>query len=99
METVAKVSEVPDFGKKVISVSGREILLVKVKGEIFAVENECPHQGSSMAGAVVKDAYIACPRHGFRFNLADGRCTDHPEFILETFQVHLNGDEIMLDLG
>jgi nitrite reductase (NADH) small subunit len=99
METVAKVSEVPDFGKKVISVSGREILLVKVKGEIFAVENECPHQGSPMSAAVVKDGYIACPRHGFRFKLADGRCAEHPEFVLETFPVQLNEDDILIEIG
>ncbi len=99
MDRVAKISEVPNFGKKVVSVSGRDILLVNVKGAIFAVENECPHQGSPMNAAVVKDGYISCPRHGYRFNLADGRCAEHPECKLATFPVQLNGDEISVDLG
>jgi 3-phenylpropionate/trans-cinnamate dioxygenase ferredoxin subunit len=98
MDTVAKISEVPNFGKKVVSVSGREILLVNVKGTIYAVENECPHQGSPMSAAVVKDGYISCPRHGYRFSLTDGSCADHPECILATFPVRLVGDDVQVDV-
>ena len=97
MEKVAKVGEVPNFGKKVVSLSGREILLVNVKGVIYAVENECPHQGSPMTAAVVKDGTISCPRHGYRFSLTDGSCVEHPEFVLTTFKVKLEADDILLD--
>jgi nitrite reductase (NADH) small subunit len=99
MEVAARISDVPNFGKKVVSVSGREIVLVNVKGTIYAVENECPHQGSPMNAAIVKDGYISCPRHGYRFNLTDGQCPDHPECQLITFPVQLNGDEILVELG
>jgi len=99
MDTGIQISEIPDYGKKVISVSGREILLVNVKGKIYAVENECPHQGSPLIAAVVKDGHISCPRHGYRFNLNDGRCAEHPGFVLTTFPVQLNGDTILVDLG
>ncbi|MBC7963779.1 MAG: Rieske (2Fe-2S) protein [Steroidobacteraceae bacterium] len=99
MQTVAKTSEIPNFGKKVVSVSGREILLINIKGTFFAVENECPHQGSPMGAALVKDGYIACPRHGYRFTLADGKCAEHPEFVLTTFPVRLNGEEILVELA
>jgi nitrite reductase/ring-hydroxylating ferredoxin subunit len=97
MIPVAKINEVPNFGKKVVSAAGREILLVNIKGAIFACENECPHQGAPLAAAIVKDGSIACPRHGYRFSLADGRCTDHPELTLKTFPVQINGDDILID--
>lgn len=99
MVSVAKTSEVPNFGKKVVSVSGKEILLVNIKGAIYAVENECPHQGSPLGAAIVKDGYISCPRHGYRFNLTDGTCAEHPDYKLATFPVQLSGDEILVDLG
>lgn len=98
MIPVAKISEVPNFGKKVITVSGQELLLINIKGGIFAVENDCPHQGSPLTAAIVKDGYIACPRHGYRFNLADGKCNDHPEYTLRTYQVELRGDDILINL-
>ena len=99
MGSIAKISEVPNFGKKVVTVSGREILLVNDKGTIYAVENECPHQGSPMSAAIVKDGFISCPRHGYRFSLTDGSCAEHPECTLATFSIQVNGDEIQLDLG
>lgn len=99
MDTVANISDIPNFGKKAVSISGREILLINVKGSIYAVENECPHQGSPLSAAVVKDGYISCPRHGYRFNLTDGRCAEHPEFVLATFPVQLDGDSVLIDLG
>lgn len=98
MNNVAKISEVPNFGKKVVSVAGREILLVNVKGAVYAVENECPHQGSPLNAAVVKDGYLSCPRHGYRFSLTDGQCAEHPEFVLATFPVQLDGEDILVDI-
>jgi nitrite reductase (NADH) small subunit len=47
----------------------------------------------------VKDGFISCPRHGYRFNLNDGHCAEHPELVLATFPVQLNGDAILVDLG
>lgn len=99
MEFAAKIAEVPNFGKKLVSVSGRDVLLINVKGSIHAVENECPHQGSPMASAIVKDGFVSCPRHGYRFNLADGSCREHPEYTLQVFPVELRGDDILVDLG
>ena len=94
----AKLSEVPNFGKKVVTVNNQELLLINVKGEIFACENECPHQGSPLQGGVVKDGYLSCPRHGYRFDLKNGSCLDNPAFTLKIFPVQLQGDEIMVGI-
>lgn len=99
MVTAANINEIPNFGKKVVIISGQEVLLVNCKGSIFAVENECPHQGSPLSAAIVKDGYISCPRHGYRFSLTDGRCSDHPGLTLTTYPVEVRGDEILIDLG
>ena len=98
MIPAAKTCDVPNFGKKLVTVSGQEVLLINSKGSIFAVESECPHQGSPLQAAIVKDGYISCPRHGYRFNLADGSCSDHPEFTLRTYPVELRGDDILINL-
>jgi len=99
MVFAAKVSEVPNFGKKVVSVGGRELLLINIKGQIFACENDCPHQGSPLQAGIVKDGHLSCPRHGYRFDLTTGACKDNPEFTLKIFPVALQGDDIMVDVG
>ena len=95
----AKVSEVPNFGKKAVNADGRELLLINIKGEFFACENECPHQGAPLQAGIVKDGYISCPRHGYRFDLKTGACTDHPECTLKIYPLQIQGDDIMVDLG
>ena len=99
MPVVALLSEVPSLGKKLVNVAGQDILLVNVKGTVYAVENECPHQGAPLAGAMVKDGHLSCPRHGYHFELKDGSCKDHPEFVLKTWPVRIEGDQIIVDLA
>jgi nitrite reductase (NADH) small subunit len=98
MPVVAVVSEIPNLSKKLVSVEGQEVLLINLKGVIYAVENECPHQGAPMAAAIVKDGYLACPRHGYRFQLSDGTCKEFPEYRLKTWPVRIEGDQVIVDI-
>jgi nitrite reductase/ring-hydroxylating ferredoxin subunit len=99
MTFAAKISDVPNFGKKVVSANGQDILLINIKGEIFACENECPHQGSPLHSGIVKEGYLSCPRHGYRFDLKSGNCLDNPEYILKIYPVQIQGEEIHVGLG
>lgn len=100
MVYAAKVAEVPEWGKKLVEVQGESILLVKTKGVVYACERECPHQGASLEGALLKEAgRISCPRHGYRFDLVTGSCQDQPRMTLRVYPVEVRGDEIYLDLG
>ena len=100
MVFAAKVSEVPLWEKKVVTVNGQDLLLVNAKGAIFACETECPHQGAPLSGALVKDGeHLTCQRHGYRFNLKTGACEDFPEYTLKVYLVQVHGDDIMVDLG
>ncbi|NVO00003.1 MAG: Rieske (2Fe-2S) protein [Geobacteraceae bacterium] len=99
MVFAAKVREVPNFGKKVVRVNGQDVVLVNIKGEIFACENECPHQGAPLTSGIVKDGYLSCPRHGYRFELKSGKCLDNPDYTLKIFPTSIQGDEIHVDLG
>lgn len=98
MPIVAKTSDVPSMGKKLVKLGDQEVLLVNIKGTFYAVENECPHQGAPLAGALVKDDYLSCPRHGYRFKLSDGSCKEFPEFTLKTWAVRIEADQVIVDL-
>ncbi len=99
MTFAAKVSEVPLWGKKVVTVNGQDILLVNSKGTIYACETECPHQGAPLSGALLKDAdFITCQRHGYRYSLKSGECSDFPNFTLKVYPVQIVGDEIHAEI-
>jgi len=97
MPVVAKLADIPDMAKKQIELNGQEILLFNFKGTVYAFENECPHQGAPLSAALVKDGYLSCPRHGFRFNLSDGSCKEHPEFSLKVWPARVENGDILID--
>jgi nitrite reductase/ring-hydroxylating ferredoxin subunit len=98
MTFAAKVSEVPNWGKKVVTIEGTEVLLVNIKGVIYACENECPHQGSPMQGGIIKDDQLSCPRHGYRFDLKTGACSAFPEYTLKIYPIEIRGDDIFVSV-
>ena len=95
----AKVAEIPNWGKKQVTVNGREILLANIKGAIYAMEPECPHQGAPLSGALIKDAdHITCQRHGYRFDLKTGACDNFPAYSLKVYPVRIEGDDVLVEL-
>ena len=100
LQHAAKVADIPNWGKKQVTVNGQEILLVNIKGAIYAMEPECPHQGAPLAGALLKDGeHITCQRHGYRFDLKTGACKDSPQYTLKLYPVSIADDNVLVELG
>jgi nitrite reductase/ring-hydroxylating ferredoxin subunit len=100
MRVAAKLAELPPWSKKLVTIEGREVLLVNTKGEVFACEPECPHQGAPLSGALLKEAdHITCARHGWHFNLKSGVCREFPDYLLRVYPVQIAGDDILVDVG
>ncbi len=86
---VATVQEIPDGGRKLVTVRGRPITIFHVKGEYFALYDRCPHEGGSLCRGKVtglvqsdgpghyeltrKGEIIRCPWHGWEFDLRTGK--------------------------
>ena len=60
----ARVDDIAEGTSKCVKLDGLRILLVKEKGEIFALENKCPHFGLSMEKGAISNGNITCPWHG-----------------------------------
>ncbi len=100
MQFAAKISDIPNWGKKQVTVNGQEILLVNIKGAIYAMEPQCPHQGAPLSGALLKDGeHITCQRHGYRFDLKTGACKDFPQYTLKLYPVSIADDNVLVELG
>ena len=53
---------------------GERIYFKRVKGQVYAVEDRCPHRGAAFSSRV--ECYtpntVTCPIHGFTFDVRDG---------------------------
>lgn len=96
--SVGKLDELPD-GKGIAVQAGRRTIAVfRIGGEVFAIHNTCPHKGASLCeGAVVgENKVVRCPWHHWNWKLDDGRLETDPRQGLRTYEVVVEGDEVIL---
>jgi len=66
-------SDLPEGARRVVTVAGREILLINREGETHAVSNRCTHMQAKMEkGEVTDENTVVCPRHRSAFDLESG---------------------------
>ena len=74
------------------------VLVALVDGKPFAIEDACNHAGASLSEGERQGACVACPMHGYVFELTTGRlmapeglCEDQRRFI-----ARLVGDDVVV---
>jgi nitrite reductase/ring-hydroxylating ferredoxin subunit/uncharacterized membrane protein len=65
-------AELPDDTPTAIEAEGRQIMLYRHDGALFALDNICSHAGGLLSRGTVDGLTVTCPLHGARFSLADG---------------------------
>ena len=73
-EKVCKVSKLIGNEGQHFTVNDVDIAVFKVDGEIYALNNVCPHQHANiMHDGFIEEGCVICPAHGWGFNLKDGK--------------------------
>lgn len=75
---VATTDEIPENGMKLLEIDDRLVLLVKVSGEVYAIDDVCTHDGGTLCDGKIEGCEIECPRHGARFDVRSGEATKMP---------------------
>jgi 3-phenylpropionate/trans-cinnamate dioxygenase ferredoxin subunit len=70
--------ELPENGRVFIEINKKPVVVLNINGQIFAVGDECPHDGGPIGDGTVEGEEIICPRHGARFCLSNGKATRLP---------------------
>ena len=73
------------------------VCLVKIKDEVFAVEDTCSHSDASLSEGEVNGYRIECWLHGAEFDLRTGQALTPPATeALKTFNVKRTGNQITI---
>ncbi len=98
-EPTARLSEIPEGGSIRREVHGREIALYRIDGVLHAIDAVCPHRGGPLDEADLEDGrIIACPWHGWRFDITTGLSPTHPGRI-SCHKVRVEGDDVFVELS
>jgi nitrite reductase/ring-hydroxylating ferredoxin subunit len=81
-------AEVQTKGGLRVKLAGRPIALFYWNDRVHAIDDRCPHRGSSLAAGILeRDGYVSCLDHGWEYSLESGQGRQGYEGCAEVFTV------------
>jgi 3-phenylpropionate/trans-cinnamate dioxygenase ferredoxin subunit len=97
---VATADQIPEGTLLGVQVDGHNICLANVEGAIYALKDNCSHQDFPLSAGCLEDGRVECAWHGAKFDPASGRAVALPAIRpVKTYEVRVEGDAILVDLG
>jgi nitrite reductase (NADH) small subunit len=109
------LDDLPEGAVHVTRLGKHEIGLIRRGSRVFAVHNRCPHQAaplcagalrpridSSGVGSIQHDAdrpVLACPWHGWEFDIETGRSTWSDAYRVKTFAARVENGRVLVETG
>ena len=96
---VASLDDLPEGALLgVVTPGGERVCLLNDNGVVFAVGDECPHQGFALSsGELVGDGAIECVWHGARFDCRSGAVLRGPaDTPLPRYAARVIGDDVLV---
>ena len=59
-----------------VEVKGKSIMVVMVKGEVFAIDSACSHRGGPLEQGKMDGYEVSCPWHGALYDVRTGRVNE-----------------------
>jgi 3-phenylpropionate/trans-cinnamate dioxygenase ferredoxin subunit len=94
----ATLDQIPPGKGRVVFAKGKPVALFNVAGELYALEDACPHAGSSLGTGKLDGAIVQCRAHGLRFDVRTGAMQGNAGLRCVSIPVRVTGDEIAVCL-
>jgi len=91
---VLEEKELQEGTMKLMKVEGLPVLLIKQLGQIYAIDNRCPHMACGFSGGSLDGSVIICPCHDWRFNLKTGEYEDDTSMTLKNYEWKIKSGKI-----
>jgi nitrite reductase/ring-hydroxylating ferredoxin subunit len=96
--SVGKIADVAAGQSRVVDAGGKSLALFNVGGAYHVLDNTCPHRGGPLGEGDLDGALVACPWHGWRWDVTTGANTNNPAVRVPCFPVSVDQGEIFVDL-
>ena len=93
---VASLEKLTPGMRMLVEIDGKNIALFNVDGTVYAIDDSCVHQGSSLIVGKLDGLVVTCPGHGLRFDLTTGETS--PGYGVASYPVTIDGKKIVLTI-
>lgn len=99
-QRLCRIDEIPeDCGLRVCPAGSEPIAVFRCEGEVYVVQDTCPHAGASLAEGWVESHRVACPAHNAEFCLRTGAVLSFPaNEPIKTFTAQIVDGEVFAEL-
>lgn len=95
----ASFDELREKGRLAVRAGGKSLALFYEGGEVYAVDNRCPHMGFPLDRGSVHDGILTCHWHHARFDLESGGAFDQFADDASVFPAEVRDGEIWVDVS
>lgn len=94
---VIATEDIPEDDVIGIDISGKNIALYRVEGEVFATANLCTHGNARLCDGFLEGHEIECPLHQGKFDIRNGKamCAPLTEDV-KTYPVKIDGGRVFV---
>jgi nitrite reductase/ring-hydroxylating ferredoxin subunit len=71
---VGGAGEVPSGGLRLVEAEDRRVVLARVGDAVYACDDACAHQGGPLSQGRLSGHRLACPWHGWMYDVRTGDC-------------------------
>ena len=93
---VASAADIPAGGAKAVEAGGKTLALFNCGGTFYAIENTCQHQGGPLAEGELSGTTVACPWHGWEYDVTTGACQMDEAIKVASFPVKVVGGDVLV---
>jgi nitrite reductase/ring-hydroxylating ferredoxin subunit len=97
---VGKTSEVQDGKLMHITAGGREIVVTKLDGNYYAMDNVCTHAGADLHEGELNNNELTCPWHGAKWDIKTGNLISFPQKLkpLQSHKISIEKDTLYVEI-
>jgi len=95
-----KSSDIPSGKMIMVSADGKDILIINVDGNYYAMDDTCTHAGASLSEGSLDGSTVTCPWHGSTWDCKTGKLVAFGAQLkdLSSYKVTVESDEIFVEV-
>ena len=94
---IGSINDIPARGARCVDTpQGRIGVFRTAQGQVFAIEDRCPHKGGPLSQGIVHGHSVTCPLHNWVISLESGEAQGADHGCAHKIPLRIEGSRILL---
>jgi nitrite reductase (NADH) small subunit len=99
---IGRTEDLSEGERICVTIEETPLAVFRVEGELYAVDNLCPHMNGDLSEGELNGHILVCPLHAWEFDIRNGKCLapawHRNAKDLTRYPVTVTGEEIIVEL-